>query len=76
MVEEEEEEEEDKEEDDEDQPPKVTIIPFVKMRDDGGVEYGDDKIHHNTLLFLKDLKANNRRPWLKSKHPDYNDETS
>lgn len=61
-------EDEDEDEDDEDAPPKVTIIPLEKLRDTGGVEYEDFKVHKNTLLFLKDLKANNRRPWLKCKH--------
>lgn len=50
---------------DEDAPPRVTIIPHKKMRDTGGVAYEDEKLHHNTLLFLKDLKANNKRSWLK-----------
>lgn len=59
------EEEEDDEETDEDAPPKVTFIPHVKLRDIDGVDYEDHKVHKNTLLFLKDLKANNRRPWLK-----------
>lgn len=52
-------------EDDDDAPRKVEIIPLIKMRDTGGVEYEDNKIHKNTLLFLKDLKANNQRSWLK-----------
>lgn len=55
----------DDDEDDDDAPRKVTIIPLEKMRDAGGVEYEDRKLHKNTLLFLKDLKANNKRPWLK-----------
>jgi hypothetical protein len=63
----EEHEDEDEDEDDEgdDAPRKVKIIPLEKMRDAGGVEYEDHKVHKNTLLFLKDLKANNKRPWLK-----------
>jgi hypothetical protein len=52
---------------DEDAPPRVTIIPLEKLRDDGGVEYEDHKLHRNTMLFLRDLKANNKRPWLKCK---------
>lgn len=59
--------EEEEEEDDEDAPPRVTFIPLEKMRDTGGVDYEDFKIHNNTLLFLRDLKANNKRPWLKCK---------
>ncbi len=50
---------------DEDAPPKVTFIPIPKLRDTGGVEYTDTKLHNNTLAFLKDLKANNKRTWLK-----------
>jgi hypothetical protein len=50
---------------DEDAPPVVTIIPLEKMRDDGGIAYVDFKIHPNSLLFLKDLKVNNNRGWLK-----------
>ncbi|KAM3529333.1 hypothetical protein MY4038_005450 [Beauveria bassiana] len=69
--EEEEEEEEDKDEDDENRKMKVTIVPLEKLRDDGGVPYEDHKVHRNTLLFLKDLKANNRRPWLKSHDGEY-----
>ncbi|KAM5348773.1 hypothetical protein ACJ41O_008596 [Fusarium nematophilum] len=61
----------DGEEDDEDAPPKVTIIPLEKMRDTEGVDYEDEKLHRNTLLFLGDLKANNRRPWLKSHDGEY-----
>ena len=52
---------------DESAPPKVTIIPLVKLRDTGGVEYEDEKLHNNTMLFLGDLKVNNQRPWLKCK---------
>ncbi|KAF4119444.1 Conserved hypothetical protein (DUF2461) [Geosmithia morbida] len=58
-------EEDDEEEVDEDAPMKTIIIPLVKLRDTGGVEYTDDRIHDNTLLFLRDLKANNDREWLK-----------
>lgn len=59
----------DEEESDEDAPPKVTVIPLPKLRDTGGIEYEDDRLHVNTLHFLKDLKANNKRPWLKCKIP-------
>ncbi|KAM3427609.1 hypothetical protein MY4824_009331 [Beauveria thailandica] len=69
--EEEEEEEEDDDDDDENRQMKVTIVPLEKLRDDGGVPYEDRKVHRNTLLFLKDLKANNRRPWLKSHDGEY-----
>ncbi|KAK1759742.1 hypothetical protein QBC47DRAFT_338113 [Echria macrotheca] len=56
---------------DEDAPPKVTFIPLPKLRDTDGVDYADDKLHKNTLAFLKDLKANNRRNWLKSHDAEY-----
>ena len=54
---------------DEDATPKVTFIPIPKLRDTGGVEYADDRLHANTLAFLKDLKANNKRSWLKCASP-------
>lgn len=60
-----EEDDEEDEEDDENAPPRVTITPLVKLRETGGVPYEDDRLHKNTLLFLKDLKANNKRTWLK-----------
>ena len=53
-------------EDDEDDEPQVTFIPLPQLRDTDGVEYEDTKVHPNTLLFLGDLKANNKRSWLKS----------
>ncbi|KAK3381658.1 hypothetical protein B0H63DRAFT_561304 [Podospora didyma] len=56
---------------DEDAPPKVTFTPLIKLRDTGCIAYADDRIHKNTLLFLKDLKANNKRPWLKSRDAEY-----
>lgn len=58
---------ESEEEFDEDAPPKVTFIPLPKMRDTGGIDYAEDRLHKNTLAFLKDLKANNKRSWLKGK---------
>ena len=51
--------------DDEDRP-KVTFIPHAKLRGTGGIAYQDERLHVNTMLFLKDLKANNKRSWLKS----------
>lgn len=57
--------EEDDDSFDEDAPPKVTYIPLPKLRDTGGIPYEDDRLHKNTMLFLKDLKANNKRVWLK-----------
>ncbi|ROV86827.1 hypothetical protein VSDG_09472 [Cytospora chrysosperma] len=65
------EEEEEDSDFDEDEKPRVTIIPLIKMRDTGGVDYEDDRLHKNTLLFLKDLKANNKRDWLKSRDDEY-----
>ncbi|KAJ9151345.1 Glycoside hydrolase family 92 protein [Pleurostoma richardsiae] len=72
--EEEEEEEEVLDDDDDDRPRKVgrvTIIPLPKLRDTGGVDYEDTRLHKNTLLFLKDLKANNKRDWLKGHDNEY-----
>ncbi|KAI8723892.1 hypothetical protein NCS52_00246000 [Fusarium sp. LHS14.1] len=66
-----EENDEDDDEDDEDAPPKVTIMPLEKLRDTDGMDYEDFKVHKNTLLFLRDLKANNKRPWLKSHDGEY-----
>lgn len=60
---------EDEEDDDSDARPKVVFIPHAKIRDDGGVPYTDDLVHPNTLEFLKDLKANNVRSWLKCTPP-------
>ncbi|KAF4991595.1 hypothetical protein FGRMN_7714 [Fusarium graminum] len=65
------EESDDVDSDDSGAPPKVTITPLVKLRDTGGVELEDFKLHRNTLLFLRDLKANNQRPWLKSHDEEY-----
>ena len=58
-------EEDDEDDFDEDLPPKVTFVPLPKMRDTGDVEYEADRLHENTLLFLKDLRAHNNRAWLK-----------
>ena len=46
-------------------PGKQVFIEKPKPRGDGGIKYVPDKIHPNTMLFLKDLKANNDREWLK-----------
>ncbi|KXT02513.1 hypothetical protein AC578_4192 [Pseudocercospora eumusae] len=46
--------------------PGVEVIQKKpKARPAGKVAYANETIHPNTLLFLKDLKANNRREWLK-----------
>jgi hypothetical protein len=41
------------------------IMKKPKARDAGQTPYTDDTIHPNTMLFLKDLAANNERQWLK-----------
>ncbi|KAH6617067.1 hypothetical protein F5144DRAFT_659828 [Chaetomium tenue] len=63
--------EESDEEFDEDAPPKVTFIPHIKLRDTNGIEYEDHTVHPNTLAFLRDLKANNKRSWLKAHDAEY-----
>ncbi|KAI1275553.1 hypothetical protein F5Y07DRAFT_172452 [Xylaria sp. FL0933] len=70
-VDDDEEEEEEEENDDDDDEPRVTFIPLPKLRDTNGIDYGDTKIHPNTLLFLGDLKKNNKRSWLKMHDPEY-----
>ena len=47
-------------------PGTQVVIKKPKARPAGKVSYSDANIHPNTLLFLKDLKANNNREWLKS----------
>ncbi|KAH6700816.1 hypothetical protein EV126DRAFT_522546 [Verticillium dahliae] len=66
----EEEDDEDEEEDD-DEAPRVTITKLIGLRPLDGVEYADTKLHKNTLAFLRDLRANNTRPWLKSHDDEY-----
>lgn len=46
-------------------PGTQVIIKKPKARDAGNTPYTDDTIHPNTMLFLKDLSANNDRQWLK-----------
>jgi hypothetical protein len=41
------------------------VIELPKPKDDGGKPYEDKRIHPNTLGFLRDLKKNNQREWLK-----------
>lgn len=50
-------------------PGKEVFIKKPKARDLGGIDYKDDTIHPNTMLFLKDLKENNEREWLKGTDP-------
>ncbi|KAG9750461.1 hypothetical protein KCU73_g6567, partial [Aureobasidium melanogenum] len=47
------------------------IIKKPKPRTPGNTPYSDTTIHPNTMLFLKDLKANNDREWLKMYDADY-----
>ncbi|KEQ91455.1 hypothetical protein AUEXF2481DRAFT_44040 [Aureobasidium subglaciale EXF-2481] len=47
------------------------IIKRPKPRTAGNTPYADNTIHPNTMLFLKDLKANNDREWLKMYDADY-----
>ncbi|KAH7020956.1 uncharacterized protein B0I36DRAFT_367426 [Microdochium trichocladiopsis] len=62
---------EDEDEDEDDEESRVTFIPLPKLRDTGGIDYEPERIHPNTLLFLKDLKANNKRSWLKLHDEEY-----
>ncbi|GKT65996.1 glycoside hydrolase family 92 protein [Colletotrichum tofieldiae] len=66
-----EDEEEEEEEDDFEGERRVTVIPLEKLRPLDGVDYLDETVHKNTLLFLKDLKAHNQRSWLKSHDGEY-----
>lgn len=52
-------------------PGKAVYIEKPKARGDGGIKYVPERIHPNTLEFLKDLKRNNDRIWLKAHDPDY-----
>jgi hypothetical protein len=47
-------------------PGTQVVIQKPKARDAGSTPYTDERIHPNTMLFLKDLAANNDRQWLKS----------
>jgi hypothetical protein len=47
-------------------PGTQVVIKKPKARDAGSTPYTDNTIHPNTMLFLKDLAANNDRQWLKS----------
>ncbi|CAK4031512.1 Hypothetical predicted protein [Lecanosticta acicola] len=46
-------------------PGREVIIKKPKARPAGKTPYTDDRIHPNTLAFLAELKANNKRDWLK-----------
>jgi hypothetical protein len=41
------------------------IIKKPKAREAGDTPYNESTIHPNTMLFLKEIKANNDRQWLK-----------
>ncbi len=52
-------------------PGEAIFIKLPKAREAGKTPYKDNTIHPNTLLFLKDLRANNDREWLKMHDADY-----
>ncbi|OJD14833.1 hypothetical protein AJ78_04863 [Emergomyces pasteurianus Ep9510] len=52
-------------------PGKEVFIKLPKAREAGDTPYEDNTIHPNTMLFLKDLKANNQREWLKMHDADF-----
>lgn len=56
---------------DSDAPPKVTYTPLPTLRPEGTTPYRPHTLHPNTLLFLSDLKANNKRSWLKLHDKEY-----
>ena len=41
------------------------VIELPGIKDPGDIPYEDGRVHPNTLDFLRDLKKNNRREWLK-----------
>ena len=51
------------------EPGTQLVIKKPKARDAGDIPYLDHTIHPNTMLFLKDLAANNDRQWLKRMCP-------
>lgn len=46
-------------------PGEAVFIKLPKAREAGKTPYKDQTIHPNTMLFLRDLKGNNDREWLK-----------
>lgn len=52
-------------------PGTQVIIQKPKPRGDGGIRYVPGKIHPNTMEFLRDLRKNNDREWLKAHDPDF-----
>ncbi|EMD96019.1 hypothetical protein COCHEDRAFT_1166796 [Bipolaris maydis C5] len=53
------------------EPGTRVVIKKPKARDAGDTPYLDHTIHPNSLLFLKELAANNDRSWLKLHDPDF-----
>ncbi|KAJ4319670.1 hypothetical protein N0V94_003813 [Neodidymelliopsis sp. IMI 364377] len=53
------------------EPGTQLVIKKPKARDAGDTPYNESTIHPNTMLFLKEIKANNDRQWLKLHDPDY-----
>ena len=53
------------------EPGQEVFIKLPKAREAGKTPYKDEMVHPNTMLFLKDLKANNDREWLKFHDADY-----
>ena len=47
------------------------FIELPKARGPGSTPYRDSTLHPNTMEFLKDLKANNDREWVKRHDPDF-----
>lgn len=47
------------------EPGTQLIIKKPKARDAGDTPYTESTMHPNTMLFLKEIKANNDRQWLK-----------
>lgn len=46
-------------------PGEAVFIKLPKAREAGKTPYKDQTVHPNTMLFLRDLKGNNDREWLK-----------
>ncbi|KAH6647311.1 hypothetical protein BKA67DRAFT_539188 [Truncatella angustata] len=51
--------------------PQVEFIPLPKLRETGGIDYEPQIVHPNTMVFLQDLKENNKRSWLKMRDPEF-----
>ena len=44
---------------------EMMVIDIPGLKDAGDTPYADERIHGNTLEFLRELKRNNKREWLK-----------